>query len=265
MQIPLGMLLNNIEFFLLIFVRMTGLFVTAPIFGRRNIPVYFKVGFAFTTSILMAGTIRIDHLIAVDNFLLYMLYIIREFVVGIVIGFIAYIVFTCIYVAGEIIDMQMGFGMVNVLDPMSNIQVPVTANLYYMLAMLVFLATNGHHILIKALFQSYKTIPLGTGVIGPKLGDNLMEIVQMIFSVGFKIAAPVVVALLISDVVLGIISKTIPQINVYMLGMPIKILLGFIIIIITLSAFVFVVGQISDNMNYELFKFINDMAPGKTT
>ena len=259
MHISLDMLVNSVEFFLLIFVRMTGLFVTAPIFGRRNIPTYFKVGFAFTVSLLMANVIRVDHLLAVDNFLIYALYIVKEFIVGIVIGFIAYVVFTCIYLAGQIIDMQMGFGMVNVWDPMTNIQIPVTANLYYMAAMLIFLITNGHHLLIRALFQSYTIIPLGTAVIGPKLGDNIGLLFQNILSVGFKIAAPVVAATIICDIVLGIISKTIPQINVYLLGMPIKIFIGLIIVLTTIPAFAYIVTQLTDTKNTEIFKFLKDM------
>lgn len=259
MQIPLGMLLNNVELFLLIFVRMTGLFVTAPIFGHKNIPVYFKIGFAFTTAVLMASVIKVDNIIATDSFLLYAVYIIKEFIVGVVLGYIAYTVFTSIYIAGQIIDMQIGFGMVNVYDPISNIQVPVTANLYYILAMLIFLVTNGHHILIKALFQSFELIPLGSVAIGPKMMDNIIELFQQIFTIGFKIAAPIVAAVIVTDVVLGIISKTIPQMNVFVLGMPLKILIGIIIIMITIPAFIYIVAMLTDNMNIEIFKFIKDM------
>jgi len=258
-QIPLGMLLNNVEFFLLIFVRMTGLFVTAPIFGRKNIPVYFKIGFAFTTAILMANVIKVDHIIATDSFLLYAFYIIKEFIVGVVIGYVAYIIFTSIYIGGQIIDMQIGFGMVNVYDPISNIQVPVTANLYFILAMIILLVTNGHHVLIKALFQSFNLIPLGSASIGPKMMDDIIGVFGQIFTIGFKIAAPIVAAVLITDVVLGIISKTIPQMNVFILGMPLKIFIGVIIIMITIPAFIYIVTMLTDNMNIELFKFIKDM------
>ncbi len=259
MQISLDMLVNSVEFFLLIFVRMTGLFVTAPIFGRRNIPTYFKVGFAFTVSLLMANTIKVDHLLVVDNFLIYTMYIIKEFIVGIVIGFVAYAVFTCIYIAGQIIDMQMGFGMVNVMDPMSNIQVPVTANLYYMAAMLVFLITNGHHLLLKALFHSYTIIPLGTAVIGPELGDNIGYLFQNILSIGFRIGAPVVAAVIICDIVLGIVSKTIPQMNVFLLGMPIKIFIGLLLLLTTIPSFAYIVSQLTDTMNTDIYKFLKDM------
>lgn len=261
MQIPFSMFLNNIELFLLVFVRMTGLFVTAPIFGRRNIPAYFKIGFAFMTALLMVNVIKTGSLANTDNFMLYALYIVKEFLVGVLIGFIAYAVFTSIYIAGQIIDMQIGFGMVNVLDPLSNIQVPISANLYYILAMVIFLVTNGHHMLISALFQSFNLLPLGSAVVGPDMLENTVGMFQEMFSIGFKIAAPIVAAVIITDVVLGIISKTIPQMNVFILGMPLKILIGIIITMLTIPAFIYIVAMLTDNMNNEVFKLIRSMVP----
>ncbi|PYG89835.1 flagellar biosynthetic protein FliR [Ruminiclostridium sufflavum DSM 19573] len=258
MQIPLGMLLNSLELFLLVFVRMTGLFVIAPIFGR-NMPAYLKIGIAFTTAVLMTSVIKVDNIIATDSYLLYAFYVIKEFLVGVVIGFVAYALFTSIYIAGQIIDMQIGFGMVNVFDPISNIQVPITANLYYMMAMLIFLATNGHHLLIKALYQSFTLVPIGSAGVGPDMTENIIEVFRKMFSIGFKIAAPILAAILIADVVLGIISKTIPQMNVFVLGMPLKILVGLIIIMITIPAFIYIVTMISDSINIEIFKFLKDM------
>lgn len=261
MQIPFSMFLNNIELFLLIFVRMTGLFVTAPIFGRRNIPVYFKVGFAFMTALLMANVIKVGHIVDTDNFMIYAFYVVKEFLVGVLIGYVAYAVFTSIYIAGQIIDMQIGFGMVNVLDPLSNIQVPITANLYFILAMVIFLITNGHHMLITALFQSFDLLPLGTAIIGPDMLENTVGVFQNMFSIGFKIAAPIVAAVIITDIVLGIISKTIPQMNVFILGMPLKILIGIIIIMLTIPAFVSIVTMLTGNMNIEIFELIKSMTP----
>ncbi len=258
MQIPLGMLLNSVELFLLIFVRMTGLFVIAPIFGR-NMPAYIKIGIALTTAILMASVVKVDNIIEINGYLLYAFYIIKEFIVGLVIGFVSYALFTSIYIAGQIIDMQIGFGMVNVFDPITNIQVPITANLYYMVAMLIFLATNGHHLLIKALYQSFKIVPIGSAGMGSNMKDNIIEIFQQMFSIGFKIAAPIVAAILIADVVLGIISKTIPQMNVFVLGMPLKILVGIVLILITIPAFIYIVTMLTDKMNIDIFKFLKDM------
>jgi len=157
----LGILLNGIDIFVLIFVRMTGLFVAAPIFGRRNIPSYFKIGFSFMLALILANIMPAPEIDYQQNIYQYVLMVIKEFIVGLTIGYIAYMVFTAIYLAGQLIDMQIGFGLVNVLDPISNIQVPITANFYFIISMLVLLMVNGHHMLIKVLFESYSYIPLG--------------------------------------------------------------------------------------------------------
>ncbi|HEX2947125.1 MAG TPA: flagellar biosynthetic protein FliR, partial [Clostridia bacterium] len=141
-------------------------------------------------------------------------------------GFIAYITYNAIYIAGEIIDMQVGFGIVNVMDPMSNIQVPVTANVYFIISMLVFLSINGHHMLIKALFDSFTTLPVGTAKFNPGITDTFVGLFSSVFSTGFKIAAPIVATILIADIVLGTISRMVPQMNIFVIGMPLKIIVG---------------------------------------
>ena len=260
MEIPLGILFNGVDAFILIFVRMTGLFVIAPIFGRRNIPSYFKIGFAFVLSLILVNTIKtsgINYL----NFFEYAFLVIKEFLVGLTIGYVAYLIFTAIYMAGQIIDMQVGFGMVNVLDPMSNIQVPVTANFYFIISMLMFLGMNGHFLMIKGLVDSYKLVPLGAAVFGEKLMNDIINVFGSTFVLGFKISAPIVAAILITDVSLGVISRVLPQINVFVVGMPLKILLGIFVMMITVPVFITVMDLIIGGMNSDMMTFIKDLGP----
>ena len=185
----------------------------------------------------------------------------KEFITGITIGFIAYMAFTAIYVAGEIIDMQIGFGVVNVMDPISNIQVPITSNVYFILSMLVYLSVNGHHALIKALFDSYTIVPLGTAVFGAEMADNFMSIFSSIFAVGFKIAAPIVAAILITDVALGTISRMVPQLNVFVIGMPLKILVGIAIIMVTIPMFLHILEGLFRMVEAGTINYIKDIGP----
>ncbi len=261
MPFPAGLFLNGIDAFLLIFVRMTGLFIVAPIFGRRNIPVYLKIGFSFFTAIIMVNTIKIPSPEAYDSMLQVALMIIKEFIVGITIGFIAYLSFTAIYVAGEIIDMQIGFGVVNVMDPISNIQVPITSNIYFILSMLVYLAVNGHHALIKALFDSYTTVPLGMAEFNASMADNLMAVFGNIFAIGFKIAAPIIAAILITDIALGTISRMVPQLNVFVIGMPLKILVGVVILMVTIPMFLYVLEGVFKVVDTGTLNYIKDISP----
>lgn len=262
MPIPTGILLNGFNIFLLVFVRMTGLFVVAPIFGRRNIPAYFKIGFSFFTALILVNTTAIQNMQYDESLLGYVLLVMKEFMVGLSIGFIASLAFTSIYIAGEIIDMQMGFGVVNVFDPVTNIQVPVTANLYTIISMILFLAINGHHYLIKALFDSFTILPPGTAEFDGGLADGLIDIFGTIFETGFKIAAPIVAAILITDIALGTISRMVPQLNIFVIGMPLKIIVGFLILIITLPMFVNVMESLFKSMNNDVLNYIKELKPG---
>lgn len=260
MEIPLGMLFNGIDAFILIFIRMTGLFVIAPIFGRRNIPSYFKIGFALILSLILVNTIKAPTL-NYSSFFEYAFLVIKEFLVGLTIGYVAYLIFTAIYMAGQIIDMQIGFGMVNVLDPMSNIQVPITSNFYYIISMLMFLGMNGHFVLIKGLFESYKLVPLGAATFGEKLMNDILNVFGSTFVLGFKISAPIVAAILITDISLGVISRALPQMNVFVVGMPLKIILGIAVMLITIPMFITVMDLIINGMNSDIMTFIKDLGP----
>lgn len=240
---------------------MTGLFVIAPIFGRNNIPRYFKVGFSFFTALILASTTGMENIEVQETILANALLIIREFLVGLSIGFIAYISYNAIYIAGEIVDMHIGFGMVNVLDPVSNIQVPVTSNIYFIISMLLFLLINGHHMLIKALFDSFTTLPVGTAVFDAGLADGLMEVFSAIFSTGFKIAAPVIAATFMCEIALGTISRMVPQLNIFIVGMPLKIVIGLVVLLFTIPIFVDVMESLFGTMQGNILDYIEELKP----
>lgn len=260
MPVSEGVLLNTVEVFLLIFVRMTGLFVVAPIFSRRNIPSYLKIGFSFMLALILVNTIKVQEL-EFSNIFEYFLLVLKEFLVGLTLGYVSYLIFTAILLAGQMIDMQVGFGVVNVIDPISNIQVPITSNFYFILCMLIFLILRGHHILIRALFYSYDFVPLGQAVFGNDLLDDIMRMFGNVFLISFRIGAPILAAILISDVALGVISKTVPQLNVFVVGMPLKILLGLIVIVLTVPMFVSLVETLIRGMDSDMYRILKDMGP----
>lgn len=256
----LNTLLAMASFFMLVLVRLTGMFVVAPFFGRRNIPSVFKAGFAFVNTLIAVSVIKDKTTPEINGIIQFVTVAGSEFIVGMLIGYVGYMIFSAIYLAGQLIDMQMGFGIVNVIDPLSNIQVPVTANFYFIMTMLVFLVINGHHALIEALHRSFEIIPVGRAVFADILLTDVLRMFGYIFELGFKFAAPVTAAILIVDVMLGIMSKTVPQLNVFVVGMPAKILVGFLVMIITIPAVVLFMSSINDLAKAETIKFIRDMS-----
>ncbi len=262
MQIPAGLIINGFDIFLLVFVRMTGLFVVAPIFGRKNIPTYFKIGFSFFMSLILVNTTVLQTVQYDDNLIGYALLVMKEFLVGLSMGYIAYLSYTAIYIAGEIIDMQIGFGVVSVMDPMSNIQVPITSNIYFIISMLLFLMMNGHHMLIKALFDSFTSLPLGEAVFSGDIYESIFNIFGTVLATGFKIAAPIVATVLIVDIALGTISRMVPQMNIFVIGMPLKIIVGLIVIVITMPLFISIMQKVFGMMDAGVANYLKELNPG---
>ncbi len=237
MTIPFEALQGLWEVFLLVFVRMTGIFVMSPIFGRRTVPAILKIGLAFLMALIVCQNVRVPDMASFGTLSAWILLGMREFLVGLALGFIAYAVTAAMYVAGQLIDMRIGFGMVNVFDPVSNIQVPITADFYIVLTTLFLMLSDGHLLMLHTLALSYEKLPLGTLAFTEPALEQMIRLMASIFEIGFRIAMPVTVAILVTDMALGIISKSVPQMNVFMLGMPVKILLGLVMLLVTLTSF----------------------------
>ncbi|WP_059053525.1 flagellar biosynthetic protein FliR [Paenibacillus senegalimassiliensis] len=234
-------LLQGISVFMLIFCRMTAFFVVTPIFSSRSVPNTFKVGFSGMIALVILLTIGTQQ--AVPNDLNYVLYIIREVLIGLLMGYVANLIFNVIQMAGSFIDIQIGFGIANVIDPMTGASAPVLGNLKYIIATLVFLSMNGHHYLIDAVIRSYQWIPLSNDLFQKIYNGNLAEFLVQTFShaflLAFQLAAPLVVALFVTDVALGFLARTAPQFNIFVIGIPVKIIVGLVVLLILVPSFIY--------------------------
>jgi len=254
-------LVDKFLILLLVFVRMVSLFVVTPIFGRKEVPRYLKIGLAFFCSYIMVpmlGDVQIQY----SNLLSFAVIVGKEFLVGIIIGFVSFLVFSALFVAGQIIDMQIGFGMINVLDPTMNTQVPLTGNFIYLLTSLFFLIINGHHILLSALFKSYSVLPIDGFAFTEAMVNNITTIFTDIFVLGFKISIPVIAAVLLAEVALGILSRTVPQMNVFVVGIPLKLGIGIFTLYLMMPIFIQIMTVIFDRMYGYIYLIIRSMAKG---
>ena len=158
--------------------------------------------------------------------------------IGIGLGFAVTLVFSSIYLAGQLIDVPMGFGMVNVVDPQSGLQVPIFAQFQYIVASLIFLAIGGHHALFRAIAASFTIVPVGVGIAGARTAMALFDVFVKMFYLGIKLSLPIVTGLLLADIALGIVARAVPQINIFVVGFPAKILLGIPLFTMVLPAYV---------------------------
>ncbi|WP_026342277.1 flagellar biosynthetic protein FliR [Paenibacillus fonticola] len=250
-------LLQSTSIFLLVFCRMTAFFVVAPIFASRGIPNSFKIGISAMIALLIVIIQDGNQVIPTD--FNYILLIIRELLLGLLMGYVAVLIFTVIQMAGSFIDIQMGFGIVNVIDPMTGASAPVLGNFKYMIATLLFLAMNGHHYLLDAVIRSYNWMPLSNELFQKiyhgSIGEFLARLFSQAFLLSFQLAAPLVVALFVTDVALGFLARTAPQFNVFVIGIPLKIMVGLLMLLLLIPSFIYAF----ENLFQVLFKSLHNL------
>ncbi|WP_338535000.1 flagellar biosynthetic protein FliR [Helicovermis profundi] len=222
--------------FFLVFTRISGIFTLVPIFNSKNIPIIAKMWFVFFLSLVILPVVNAQGVI-INTFLDFGYYIFIEFVIGLLLGAVVLLVLNSLYIAGIMVDRNIGFSMVSVISATDEGQIPVSANLYFTMSMLIFLVTNAHHVLIIQIVNSFKLIPIGHLILSKFIIDDYIGIIAGSFVLGFKIAMPFIITILISNIILGILSKAMPGMNVFMIGMPFKVLVGLIILLVVIPTY----------------------------
>lgn len=224
---------NNFVGFLLVLCRVTGIFSFNPIFDRSNVPNRVKAGLSVVLAVLMLPTIGGSAAVPeISGMLGFALIVLRELFVGFVFGFFTNMLLTVLVYAGEIIDTQVGLGMAKTMDPTTGINMPVFANVYYYLFILYFFITNGHLSYIRLFSVSYETIPIGYGLTDATL--DLTRVLVLYFgtvmTLAVKLALPIIAAEMITEVCVGLMMKAIPTIQVYVVNIQLKLVVGFIVL-----------------------------------
>ena len=284
----LGITPEQFKLFLLVFFRVGGILIFAPPFNYKTIPVQLKIALILIISIIIfpvvSGTfteaanssLRLpkdvtsnillekdtgSSLLLRDSLNIFgiAVSILRELAIGMVLGFASQMVFAGAKLAGEIISVQMGFGMANVFDPQSGQQNTVIAELNNLVALMIFLSLNGHHWFLSATTQSFSSIPLSGFKYSETLAQQIFSLFGDMFVISLKISAPVLTVLLISSVILGIISRVVPQFNILMMSFPIKITVGLFMLWSTAGAIVYVLGNLFGQLERDISMLISNM------
>lgn len=238
--------LTVIPAFMLVFARVLAFFITVPLFSYNTIPNLFKIGFSFLLSLVMFTTMDIG---TIDFDFTYVFLLVKEVGVGLLIGLIAYIILAAIQIAGGFIDFQMGFAVANVIDPQTGAQSPLVGQYFYMIALLFLLSVNGHHLLIDGIFNSYQFIEIDAHM---SMGDNYAEFIidafNQMFVVAFQMSIPLVGCLFLVDVALGIIARTVPQLNVFVVGLPLKIGVSFLVLVVFMAIYMTLARMLFETM-----------------
>ena len=218
------------------FFRVAAIFSVMPIFSARFVPARYRVALSVLITLVLLPVIpqiNSSELLADAP----LLTLAREILVGLYMGFILQLVFSAVVFGGQGVALSMGLGFASMIDPQNGVQVPVVGQFLLTLATLVFLLLDGHLALLAALADSFHTLPIGSGGISMDVLWEMLQWTGHIFAAGIMIALPAIAALLVVNIAFGVVTRTAPQLNIFAVGFPAAIMLGFLVLWASLPNF----------------------------
>ena len=224
----------NILIFVAVFVRISGLIASAPLYSTYPIPVRVKIFFVAIIAFILYPMVQAQsHFPVPSDIPVYTLILIKEFAIGYIIGFCANLIFIAAELGVNMFSIQMGLAMSQAFNPAVGSMSPIITQAFTLLLTMVFIALNAHQWLFSAMYSSFVHIPVGYSFIfDGQLIEKVLYISGQMFSIAIGLAMPIFSVLLISDILLGFVSKLMPQMNIFMVGMPIRIYVGLVLCMI---------------------------------
>lgn len=236
--------LNSFYVFLFVGCRIAGVIFFNPIFGRRNIPGMVKIGLSL--GIALNAAYGLMNVVVVDYTAIDLLIsMIKEFAVGFAMGFVIQLFLSIFHLGGELIDLQMGISMALMYDPTSNSQISISGNLITIMYTLMFFITNSHIALLAIAVKSFEVIPIGLGGVSNKVGVYFIELFGYILVYAVQLALPIIVTEIIVEVAVGILMRVVPNINVFVVNLQLKLLVGLIVLITIIPVLVHFLGKLN--------------------
>lgn len=214
-------------------LRIGAMLMAAPIFSIRQIPVRFRMLLAVLITLVVQPVLAESPIVSVfstDALLI----AVQQILIGVALGFLLQMAFNALIFGGQVMAYSMGLGFANMMDPTNGVQVPVVAQFWLILAMLAFLMMNGHLVLISAIVDTFSVLPVATDGLTRAGAWELVSWASRMFAAGVLMAMPVIIALLLVNIGMGVVSRAAPQLNIFAIGFPITLMMGFILIWMTL-------------------------------
>jgi flagellar biosynthetic protein FliR len=222
-------LLSNAEIirFVIVLTRISGVLFFAPFFNIRSFPIQVRIAFTLAAAFILAPSLPLNNLPAELNLGNVALILINEIMFGLVIGFAATLVFAGLQFAGQIMSFQMGFSLINVIDPQTEVQSSVFSFLNNYIGLLFFLLINGHHWFLLAINESFSVLPVGGIQVQAPLVEYIVNLSAQMLVIAIRIAGPIIIVTIITDVLIGVIGRTAHYVNILIVGLPLKVMVGF--------------------------------------
>lgn len=230
---------ESIIIFILVLSRLTGMLATAPLISTFPIPMQLKVGLGAVCAFIMYPFIlqNTSNFVAPHDLIALSVLLFKETAVGILIGFAASLIFTAVEIGGQVLSMQMGLAMANALDPITKQHTPIVGQFYLFIAGIVFILLNGPQWLFSTVYDSYHSIPIGMDFsFSGEITQQLLYFAGQLFMIAFSIIIPIFSVLFVKTILIGIVSKIMPQMNIFMIAMPAQIYVGLVLMLILMPS-----------------------------
>lgn len=253
-------LLPQFQAFLVLVSRIGGLLAALPVFSGRTIPIKVKLGLVLTLSLMLAPsipmpTVSLDPVLLAGGML-------SEITIGVTIGLAVRLMFGALEVAGELLGIQMGFGAVHLFDPTTSHQTPMIAQFFTMLASLIFLSLNAHLFAMATIIHSYEAIPAFGAHLSSHLGEEILLLSQRMFTIGLKLSAPVLITILLINVLMALLGRAVPQVQVFVLSFPITIAGGLLVLSLGMPFTVALIGSEFEQLQLTIEALLRSLGRG---
>ncbi|MCI8543648.1 flagellar biosynthetic protein FliR [Acetatifactor aquisgranensis] len=250
----------DLEYFLLILVRVSCFVYVAPFFSMRNTPANVRVAMSFFTSLLLYQALTPTEAVAYSSLMGYTVIVLKEALVGLLIGFAANICTSIVNFAGSIADMETGLSMVTLMDPTSRESTSITGVLYQYVLMFMMIATGMYRYLFGALADTFVLIPVNGAVLrSESLMNSMLEFLSDYVIIGFRIVLPIFCSILLLNAVLGVLAKVAPQMNMFAVGIQLKVLVGLSVLFLTAGMLPGIADFVLDEMKRMIDSFVGGM------
>lgn len=246
--------------FILVFFRIVSVLWFVPLLSSRYVSSIFKAGLSLLVAFLLFQSVNVS--VPADVFsnpYSFLIMTLREIFIGATIGFVVKIIFSSVSVAGDIMSLQTGFSMARLMDPFTMTQVSILEQIKNLLAIMIFFAIDAHYIVFQAISESFADLPIGTATFREPLVRYIINATARVFSLGFKIGAPVIVTLFLVELAFGMLSRMIPQVNIFVEGVPIKILIATMMLAVSLGVTAPVIANLFRGLDGEFLRVIRLM------
>ncbi len=259
-MVSLNISLPQLQLFFLVFLRVGAILMSIPVFDSRSIPLFFKMALAFATGIILFPLLKLNPVPVSNNLFTMVIGVAGEIFIGLAIGFSVKLIFAGIQLAGQLAGYQMGLAIANVMDPSTSEQVPLLAQFNNLIGLLVFLSINAHYFFIKALTESYRLVPPLNVNFSSSLLQQLIQLSGNVFVIAIQVGAPIIAAMLLTSVAFGLVARTVPQMNIFVVAMPLKIGVGLLFLGFSLPYFSAFLNNVFSDLGKNIIRMLTAMS-----